>query len=493
MRVISRNVSKPDSAHGERTQRGACGVNTILKTSLWSHLDGPERAIIIGRPADHKLAHETATVLQRELMTSGWRSGDVVGTLPEIRQRYGLGRLAFREAIGILEMRGWVESRRGGGGGLVLTLPTVQDLTALTMVYLCLKDARTDQLIEARRSVHRAIVRKLVMCGGEHRALSEFRSTNTATQIDSHPSLPNLRFSRWLAAQTGNRCFAFIMDFVLALYEESAGTHSSAPIAAEEALWDAICSQDKPRANIALDRYLDCIECLRPGEKLGLPRAFPRNGSGGSATYAARLTRVLIGKIAQCGQRGPIDFGTEAEISSRHHLHHKIVRQAVRVLEDIGVVVSRRGGQGGLTSREPDLAVVIDLIPPLLFQRGVSYNEVFKAAGFLKLETARLAALHVCKAIAGKNVATWTEQLLCTTPMWSHELITMENTLVDLAENSVLTACDRGLLLYSPVGQPELHAQAAAGIASMRNIVDAILRGDPQAAETLASRRLYVT
>jgi DNA-binding FadR family transcriptional regulator len=317
-----------------------------LESSLWSDLDRPERAIIIGRPADHKLAHEIASVLQRELMTKGWQSGDVVGTFTEIRQRYGLGRFAFREAIGILEMRGWIESRRGGGGGLVLTLPTVQSLATLTMVYLCLKDARTDQLIEACRSVHQAIVRKLVMCGGERRALWEFRNANIAAQIDFHTSLPSVGFSRWLAVQTGNRCFAFVMDFILALYEESAGTHLIAPIAEEEMLWDAICSKDKHRANIALDRYLAYIECLQPGEKLGLPRAFPRNGSGGSGTHAARLTRVLIDEIAQCGQRGPVDLGTEAEIGLRHQLHHKIVRQAIRVLEDFGAVVSRRGGQG---------------------------------------------------------------------------------------------------------------------------------------------------
>jgi DNA-binding FadR family transcriptional regulator len=286
------------------------------------------------------------------------------------------------------------------------------------------------------------------------------------------------------------------MDFVLALYEESAGTHPLAPIAEEKMLWEAICSKDKHCANVALDRYFACTECRRPGEKLSLPRAFPRNGSGGSATYAARLARVLTGKIVQDGQCGPIDLGTEADIGSRHRLHYEVVRQAIRVLEDIGPVVSRRGGQGGLTSREPDLALVIELIPPLLFQRGVTNDEVIEAMGFLKLETACLAAMHVRKATAGKSVATLTEKLLCTRPVRPHDFITMENTLVDLAENSVLAACDRGLLLYSPALSPEstdsARVHAAGGIARMRNIVDAVLRGDPQAAETIAARMLRV-
>jgi DNA-binding FadR family transcriptional regulator len=164
------------------------------------------------------------------------------------------------------------------------------------------------------------------------------------------------------------------------------------------------------------------------------------------------------------------------------------------MLEDIGVAVVRRGGQGGLTSRDPDLAAVIELIPPLLFQRSVSWIEVLEALCFLKPEAARLAALHVCDATANEQVATLTEQLLSARPMRSHELITMENTLVDLAENSVLTACDRGLLLYGPVRPPvdPAGAQATAGFEGMRNIVDAVLRGDPQAAETIASLRLGI-
>jgi DNA-binding FadR family transcriptional regulator len=389
-------------------------------------------------------------------------------------------------------MRGWVEPRRGGGGGLVLTLPTVQDLATLTTLYLYLKCARTDQLIEARRSVHYAIVRKLVMCGGDRHALGEFRNATTAAQTDSYTPLPSLGFSHWLANKTGNRCLAFIMEFVLALYEESAGTHGVAPIAEEDALWDAVCSKDKRRATTLLDRYLACIECLRPGETLSLPRAFPRHGPSGSVAYAAQLTRVLIDEIAQHGQRGPRNLGTEADIGSRHHHNQDIVRQAVRVLEDIGAVVARRGGQGGLTSREPDLAVVIDLIPPLLFQRSVAWKEVFETMCFLKPEAARLAALHVCNATANRRVATLSEHLLSTTPMRSNEFITMENTLIDLAENSVLTACDRGLLLYGPVRQPvdPVGVQATAAFVSMRNLVDAVVRGDPGAAEMIASRRL---
>ncbi|MDB6015109.1 MAG: hypothetical protein JWL65_7359, partial [Gammaproteobacteria bacterium] len=66
-------------------------MTAALPRSLWSHLAGPERAALLGRPDDQRLPHELATLLQRELITSGWQSGEVIGTLPDIRRRYGLG------------------------------------------------------------------------------------------------------------------------------------------------------------------------------------------------------------------------------------------------------------------------------------------------------------------------------------------------------------------------------------------------------------------
>lgn len=454
-------------------------MSAILPTSLWSHLAGPERAAVLGRPDDQRLAHELATLLQRQFISSGCQSGELIGTLPDIRRRYGLGRWACREAVGILEMRGWLKLRRGAGGGLILTLPTIQHLAKLMLVHLCLKGARVEQVIEARRVVHRIVVRKLTTPDGVPPAVSELLPQRSLA-LDSR--IQSQGFSRWLAARTGNPVLSFLMEFVTALYDECADTVAVARVAQQEQLWDAIRGGDESGASAALEDFLEGTERLERGEKVGLPRMFPRDGSGTSATYAVWLAQRLMREIAQRVHFGRMDLGNEAEIGERHHLNRDIVRRAVRMLEDIGVVVSRRGANGGLTTREPDLAAVVELIPQMLWQRSISSSELCEALFFLKFEAARLAAVRVHRGLASDKAVGLAEQLLHTAPTQRHELIMMENSLLDLAENDVLAACDRGMLFYAPVLPAEFTdpagPQATRAIANNLKIIEAIRAGD---------------
>jgi DNA-binding FadR family transcriptional regulator len=449
-------------------------VASTLITSLWSKLAGAEREAVIGRPDDSRLAHEFATLLEREFINNG-SSGDVIGTLSLIRQRYGLGRWACREAIGILEMRGWLESRRGAGGGLVLTQPSTGDLARQMLVHLCLKGALVDQVIESRRAVFRAVVRKLM----------------TSVGLPDPPA--DVRFPTWLASQTGNPAFVFLVDFVSSLHDECAATHSIARVAEEGALLDAIRSADETRVGTALAAFLASTERLQAGEKVGLPQVFPRNGSRAGNTHAARLAQDLLRQISQRGVPGT-DLGSEAEIGERHGLNRDIVRRSIRMLEDLGVAVSKRGRQGGLISREPDLAVVVELIAPLLYRLRIPSGEVAEAMHLIKLESALLAALHVRTSRAGGRVGVLVEDLLGTTPKLPHELITMENKLMELAENDVLSACDRGMLFCGPVMPSEdtdpSGAMASRGIANTRMIIQAIRAGEVRQAEAAFLKKM---
>jgi DNA-binding GntR family transcriptional regulator len=140
-----------------------------------------------------------------------------------------------------------------------------------------------------------------------------------------------------------------------------------------------------------------------------------------------------------------------------------------------------------LTSREPDLAAVVELMPPLLHQRRVSSDAVVQAVGLLKLEAACLAASRVRSGIASEKVAVLAEQLLGTPPKQPHELIMMENRLIDLTENDVLAACDRGLFFGGPVVAPEFtdpaRPHASQAIANTRAMIEAIRAGDVSRAE----------
>jgi len=423
------------------------------------------------------------------------RSGDVVGTLPDIRQRYGLGRWACREAIGILEMRGWLESRRGAGGGLVLTLPTSRDVVKLMLLHLCLKGMCVDKVIEARVAVHRSVLRKLMALGSKRPAIDKPHGSQAPTfDVENNSKAPS--FSRWLAAQTGSGALSFLMEFATSLYDECVGATSiERTIEKEESLLDAIRSKDERLAHTALDDYLACTERLNRGEAVRLPQVFVRDGHGNGVTHAARLAQHLLDEIAQQAHCGQTDLGTEAQIGEHYRLNRDIVRRAIRTLEDIGVVVPRRGRDGGLTRREPELAAVVELFPPLLFQRRVSADEVAEAMFFLKFETARLAAVRMHNGLASSKTVAAAKELLCTVPLRPHELIVMENRVTDLAENDVLSACDRGMLFYGPVMPPEqtdpCGPLASKAIASTLAVIAAIQAGDVQRTEAAFIKRQF--
>jgi DNA-binding FadR family transcriptional regulator len=458
-------------------------MSTTLTASLWSRLAGPERAAMIGRPEDSRRAHEFATLLQRDLVSSGCRSGEVIGTLADIRQRYGLGRWACRETVGILEMRGWLESRRGARGGLVLTLPTLRDLAKLTLLHLCLKGLRVDQIIEARWTIHRIVVRKL---------LAHSAAQGTPRRYDYHPA--GAPFSGWLSNQTGNRAFDFLMELVTALYDECVGSPVTESNAQEARLWTAIRRGDEAYAMAALEDFLASTERLRAGDVVALPRVFARDRGSSVATHSARLAQRLLRDIAQQASSGITDLGTEAAIGERQQLNRDIVRRALRMLEDIGIVVPRRGRQGGLTRREPDLAVIIELIPPLLAQREVLPTAAVDAALYLKLEAARLAAARVRTGTAGDKVAALADKLMSTVPRQPHELITMENSLIDLTENEVLAACDRGLMFYGPIFAPDMidaaGARAGRAIINTFDLTEAIRAGDVRRTEAAFMQKM---
>ena len=78
------------------------------------------------------------------------RSGEVLGSEAELLERYQVSRAVFREAVRLVEHQQVARTRRGPGGGLVITEPTVGAVTDAVVLYLHRVDARLDEIFEAR-------------------------------------------------------------------------------------------------------------------------------------------------------------------------------------------------------------------------------------------------------------------------------------------------------------------------------------------------------
>src|SRR3546814_3679621 len=68
--------------------------------------------------------------------------------------------------------------------------------------------------------------------------------------------------------------------------------------------------------------------------------------------------------------------GTEEEICSRLGTSRHVLRQAIRVLENQGVVESQRGRSRGLVAGTPKIAAAVETLIAYLSSAGIHYEDV---------------------------------------------------------------------------------------------------------------------
>src|SRR5271165_2917342 len=103
-----------------------------------------------GADSNAKRAAKVADLIVEDVMALGWPVGEVLGSEAELLERYQVSRAVFREAVRLVEHQQVARTRRGPGGGLVITEPTVGAVIDAVVLYLHRVDARLDEIFEAR-------------------------------------------------------------------------------------------------------------------------------------------------------------------------------------------------------------------------------------------------------------------------------------------------------------------------------------------------------
>ncbi|MGI9008315.1 MAG: GntR family transcriptional regulator [Streptosporangiaceae bacterium] len=118
-----------------------------------------------GEAASGKRAARVADQIVADVMAMGWPVGGVLGSEADLLGRYGVSRAVFREAVRLVENQQVARTRRGPGGGLVITEPTVSAVTGAVVLYLYRVGASRDELSAAQ------VVLEAVPAGGPAREL----------------------------------------------------------------------------------------------------------------------------------------------------------------------------------------------------------------------------------------------------------------------------------------------------------------------------------
>jgi DNA-binding FadR family transcriptional regulator len=406
------------------------------------------------------LAHEAVSVVEMYLLQRGWPVGEALGALPDVQKGLGLGRPACREAMIILEARGFLDVRRGPGGGLFVAAPTAEDVVGAMLMYLTISGASRDCIQEFRLLVWRMIVQAAIDRGG------------AAQAIDAEAG--DWGFAVDLARRIGNPAMAVAAQIAEMLVRACEG-YPAPP--RDELLERALAARDTRRALDRLKHLTKPMDLATPLLALeAMERSFVWSGRRSAMALAARMIREMI--------RRPEKLEAEWETAERLGYSDAVVRQARRILQDFGVVRCQRGRKGALWGPPASPAGVIRILAPCLIASGMTTRDNAEAANFLASNAPPIAAQRAseCGRAQTRVLGSFVNSLDLL------DVIGIENLILEMAGNPLLSIMTRSLGLadflsveggLSPLNRVDV-------VAFNHRILRAIEAGDADTAGHLA-------
>jgi GntR family transcriptional repressor for pyruvate dehydrogenase complex len=213
-----------------------------------------------------------------------------------------------------------------------------------------------------------------------------------------------------------------------------------------------------------------------------------------------KASDILADHLRKRIQDGTLAEGTalpvERELAAAVGLGRQTVRDALRVLEIEGLVVTRPGRAGGSFVRRPDAGTLERNLHALVSGRGIRFRSVLEAREALEPAAARLAALHRTPAdlalldeaaerlASAEDVPTF---LRCNTD-WHVAIATAShNEIIEAVVNSL----SRVILRSTEIDEINSEATMAMTLRAHDRILAAIRAGDGARAAAAMSKHVH--
>jgi DNA-binding FadR family transcriptional regulator len=351
-----------------------------------------------------KLAAGVARRILGDVMERGWPVGQVLGSQAELIERYGVSRAVFREAVRLVENQQIAFMRRGPGGGLVVTEPTVDAIIDAAVLYLHRASTRLEEVFEAR-IVLEEIAAELATKRLSERDASDLRALladEAAGEVTDHRAL-----HARLAAVTRNptlELFVDIFNRVAFLYFRGGETTlSDATLTqshqAHAGITAAVLEGDAGRASRRMRRHLEAESAFLQHRRLSrqyLSRSVALGG-GVSNKRAEDVARAILQDIVADDLPPGYLLGSQAALIERYGASRAVFREALRLLEHHQIATMRRGPGGGLFVSATSARGVSDVAAVYLTRRDISLSDLVELRirvelALVELTTARLDA-----------------------------------------------------------------------------------------------------
>ncbi len=354
-----------------------------------------------GADSNAKRAAKVADLIIEDVMVLGWPVGEVLGSETDLLDRYQVSRAVFREAVRLVEHQQVARTRRGPGGGLVITEPTVGAVVDAVVLYLYRVAARLDEIFEAR-IILEVLACQLASERTDESDLAELRCFVDEAPADRDgdpasctrwwPSSAAIRASNSSSmSSTGWHSSIRRTGSGLAVPSQRRGHHAHARIAEALMAGDAGLAQKRMRKHRETEAEL--FRRRRPTRQL-LPDSVvlaQSVGGKGAETVARNITQIIVTQGLRPGEL----VGTEPELIEREGVSRALLREAVRLLEHHQIARMRRGPGGGLFVMAPSACAVTEVVALYLARRGMRLAELAELRTGVEVAIADLAAERI--------------------------------------------------------------------------------------------------
>ena len=156
-RIIEAVLDHDAEAASRRMRRHLEAESAYLQNRRVSRQFLP-RSVALGGGVSNKRAEDVARAILQDVVADDLPPGTLLGSQTELIERYGASRAVFREALRLLEHHQIAVMRRGPGGGLFVSAPSVRGVSDVVAVYLARRDISMTDLVELRIRVELALV-----------------------------------------------------------------------------------------------------------------------------------------------------------------------------------------------------------------------------------------------------------------------------------------------------------------------------------------------
>ena len=357
-----------------------------------------------GADSNAKRAAKVADLIIEDVMALGWPVGEVLGSEADLLERYQVSRAVFREAVRLLEHQQVARTRRGPGGGLVITEPTVGAVIDAVVLYLHRVDARLDEIFEAR-IILEDLACQLAAERTDENDLAELRRFVEELPVERDGDPRELHaLVAVISRNAGLELFVDVFNRVAQLYspdwQKLGDTLGKETTHAHAMISEALIAGDSGLARNRMRKHLQAeAEFFRrrrsTRELLPDSVVLAQSVQGKGAEVVARnITQAIVTEGMQPGDL----VGTEPELIEQEGVSRALLREAVRLLEHHQIARMRRGPGGGLFVMAPSANAVTEVAAIYLARRGMKLGELAELRTGVEVAIVDLAADRIDEA-----------------------------------------------------------------------------------------------